>query len=152
MTVLIIVGIIPNVVRLAFTRVWGYLFDRANFIVLRIAMSLILGIGNVIFFLARDVSTLAIASAITNIGFAGTLLAWNLWVTKIAPPGRSQVYMSVHSFFTGLRGITAPLAGFLYINHFNIRGIGLLSFVLILASILLLLPHIRAGRSLVRSP
>jgi len=102
--------------------------------------------------LAREVSALAIAGTITNIGFAGTLLAWNLWVTKIAPPGKSQVYMSVHSLFSGLRGITGPLAGFLFINHFNIRGVGLLSFGLILASILLLLPHIRAGKTLVRSP
>ena len=77
---------------------------------------------------------------------------WNLWVTKIAPPGRSQLYMSVHSFFTGLRGIIGPLAGFLFINHFNIQGVGLLSFALILVSIFMLLPHIRAGKSLVQNP
>ena len=39
-------------------------------------------------------------------------MAWALWVTKIAPKGRESSYMSVHSFFTGVRGVPAPFLGY----------------------------------------
>ena len=44
-----------------------------------------------------------------TISGAGADVAWSLWVTKFAPPERVADYMSVHTFFTGVRGFLAPV-------------------------------------------
>ena len=47
-----------------------------------------------------------------RIGNGGGDVAWGLWVTKFAPPEQVADDMSVHTFFTGLRGVLAPVAAF----------------------------------------
>jgi hypothetical protein len=51
--------------------------------------------------------------------------------------------MSVHTFFTGVRGVAAPLIAFHLTNVYSIRGLGIVSAVLIFASILFLIPEMR---------
>jgi hypothetical protein len=65
-------------------------------------------------------------AAITfGIATAGGDLAWTLWVTKVAPPARVADYMSVHTFFTGLRGLAAPLVGFALVTHWSMTTLGM---------------------------
>ena len=145
MTVLLIMSVIPSGVRLLFTRVWAHLFDRFDFLVLRVAMTLVLGLGVLVFLLTANVAIIVTGTVIHSIGFAGTFLVWNLWITKIAPPGRGQLYMSVHSFLTGVRGILGPYLGYLFIGRFTFRQMGLVSFGLNVVSALMMVMIMRRG-------
>lgn len=49
-----------------------------------------------------------LASALTGLGNAGGMLAWNLGHQDFAPPGRDSQYMGVHVTLTGIRGLMAP--------------------------------------------
>jgi len=107
-----LVGVIPNLARLVLSPIWGYLFDRMNFFVLRITLNLGFALGAISFFVGGSLTWLVIAAVLFGISNAGADVAWSLWVTKFAPPERVADYMSVHTFFTGVRGLIAPLAAF----------------------------------------
>ncbi|MCX6886215.1 MAG: MFS transporter, partial [Verrucomicrobia bacterium] len=62
---------------------------------------------------------------------AGADVAWGLWVTKFAPPGRVADYMSVHTFFTGVRGVVAPLVAFSSVASLSPHTLGWISVGLI---------------------
>jgi len=82
-----------------------------------------------------------------GVSLAGGDVAWSLWVTKFAPPERVADYMSVHTFFTGVRGVLAPLLAFHLLGHISIGTLGWISTGLIVAASLLLLPEIKFGRT-----
>lgn len=141
--VALLTGVIPNVVRLAFSPLWGWLFDRLNFFLLRIAINLGIGIGVVTFFTGRDPLGLALGAAAFGAAIAGGDLAWSLWVTKLAPPDKVADYMSVHTFFTGTRALVAPFVGFYAAARLPMGTLGWICAALILAASLLLLPEVR---------
>jgi MFS family permease len=105
-------GVLPNLARLIMSPVWGWLFDRMNFFVLRVVLNMGFALGIFSFFTSNDTTGLIIGGIIFGISNAGGDIAWSLWVSKFAPPGRVADYMSVHTFFTGLRGVIAPVAAF----------------------------------------
>jgi hypothetical protein len=78
-------------------------------------------------------------------------VAWSLWVTKFAPPERVADYMSVHTFFTGIRGVAAPLAAFYFADRLSLGAMAGVSAGLIVISILLMLPEVKFGRGGMRS-
>jgi MFS family permease len=139
-------GVVPNVARLIMSPIWGWLFDRMNFFVLRIILNVGFAIGILAFFTSGDWNGLVLGSVVFGIANAGGDVAWSLWVTKFAPPDHVADYMSVHTFFTGLRGVVAPLAAFHAVRSMEIQSLGLVAAVMILISILLLLPEIKFGR------
>jgi hypothetical protein len=102
----LLVGVIPNLARLVVSPVWGWLFDRMNFFVLRIVL---------------------------NVGFA--------------LPDRVADYMSVHTFFTGLRGVLAPLVAFQLVAHWSVAAISWLGAGMIVAATLILMREIKSGRN-----
>jgi hypothetical protein len=67
-------------------------------------------------------------------------------VTKFAPPNRVADYMSVHTFFTGVRGVLAPFVAFYLIAIFSVAALGWFSGGLIFVASLMLLPEIPYGR------
>jgi zinc transporter ZupT len=71
-------------------------------------------------------------------------------VTKLAPAERVAEYMSVHTFFTGVRGLFAPMLGFALVTHWSITSMGFLAAAMIVVASLLLVPEARrhelAGR------
>jgi len=77
---------------------------------------------------------------------AGGDVAWSLWVTKFAPEGRVADYMSVHTFFTGVRGVLAPLLAFHLVSTLGMEMLGWSSVVLIVLASLLLVPEFKFGR------
>jgi MFS family permease len=87
-----------------------------------------------------------LAAVLFGISNAGGDVAWSLWVTKFAPPGRVADYMSVHTFFTGVRGLLAPVVAFVLIEHCTVGQVAAISVGLILAGTLLLVPEIPEGR------
>ena len=72
-------------------------------------------------------------------------------MTKFAPPERVADYMSVHTFFTGLRGVIAPVVAFQLIAHYSVSAISWLGAIMIFVATLILIPEIKSGRSAKRA-
>jgi len=145
-TVALLTGVIPNLARLVLSPIWGALFDRMNFFALRITLNCGFAIGILTFFVSNSFAGLVTGAIIFGISNAGGDVAWSLWVTKFAPPRRVADYMSVHTFFTGVRGVLAPLVGFTMMTRYSVGTLAGLSAALIVAATLLLLPEIKFGR------
>jgi MFS family permease len=145
-TIALLTLVIPNLARLALSPVWGWLFDRMNFFALRATLNLGFAVGIVSFFTSDTTPGLVLAAVVFGISSAGGDVAWSLWVTKFAPPGRVAEYMAVHTFFTGVRGVVAPFAGFYLINILSLSALGWVAAGLIGCSIVLLLPEVKWGR------
>jgi hypothetical protein len=139
-------GVVPNAARLVLSPIWGWLFDRMNFFVLRVTLNISMGLGILAFFTSADVTGLIVGAIAFGISNAGGDIAWSLWVTKFAPPHYVADYMSVHTFCTGVRGMLAPLVAFHATQYLSIGGLGWIAVGLIAASCLLLLPEIKFGR------
>lgn len=142
----LLTGVIPNIARLILSPVWGHLFDRMNFFTLRVTLNAGFAIGILTFFVSNSFWGLVIGAIIFGISNAGGDVAWSLWVTKFAPPGRVADYMSVHTFFTGVRGVLAPLAAFTLVQKLSMGLLAGMSAALIVAASLLLLPEIKFGK------
>ena len=106
-TILLIVSVTADCLTLASMMMWGRLFDRMNFLVLRIIINVAFGLSIVLFFIPNIWAQIA-GSIFFGIGRGGGSVAWNLWVTKFAPPEETADYMSVHTFLTGIRGLLGP--------------------------------------------
>jgi MFS family permease len=132
------VSVLPNIARLGGTYVWGRLFDTINFFTLRILLNLSFLTGVVSFFMTDAHIGLALSALIFGFSTSGGDVAWTLWVTKFAPPERVPDYMAVHTFFTGIRGLLAPITAFSLLGIMNIQTLSLLSSALILMATILL--------------
>jgi MFS family permease len=143
----LLLGVIPNLARLVMSPVWGWLFDRMNFFVLRIVLNTGFALGMLSFFGGDQLAWLIAGAVIFGISNGGGDVAWGLWVTKFAPPERVADYMSVHTFFTGLRGVLAPVVAFQLVAHWSVTAISWLGAGMIGAATLLLIPEIRFGRN-----
>lgn len=139
----LLIGVVPNVARLAMNQVWGMLFDRMNFFLLRVVLNVGFALSIVTFFLSGSTTGLVVGAIIFGISNSGGDVAWGLWVTKLAPPTRVADYMSVHVFFTGLRGVLAPIVAFHLVSVLSLPVIGCLSAGMILAASALLIPEIK---------
>jgi len=138
----LLTGVIPNLARLIMNPVWGRLFDRMNFFALRTALNFGFALGILAFFTSNSPTGLVAGAVIYGISNAGGDVAWGLWVTKFAPPGRVADYMSVHTFLTGVRGVAAPVLAFQLIQQFSLTALGAFSAALIVISTLMLIPEI----------
>jgi predicted MFS family arabinose efflux permease len=142
----LLTGVIPNLVRLVLSPVWGHLFDHMNFFALRVVLNLGFATGILTFFLSDSLTGLVAGAVVFGISNAGGDVAWSLWVTKFAPPARVADYMSVHTALTGLRGVAAPVCAFQLVSRVTPEKLAWLSAGLILLASLLLLPEIKWGK------
>lgn len=138
--VALVVAIIPALVRILTTHVWGWLFDHYNFFVIRTVLNGCFLVGILIFFNSSQLWLLMVAAVVFGLGMAGGNIAWNLWVTKFAPPERVSAYMSVHTFSTGIRGVLAPFLGFHLITHVSPSATAWIAIALIGSSMILIGP------------
>jgi MFS family permease len=141
----LLTSVIPNLARLVLSPVWGHLFDRMNFFALRITLNIGFALGILAFFMSNSFWGMIGGGIIFGISNAGGDVAWSLWVTKFAPPGRVADYMSVHTFFTGIRGVLAPVAAFYLVTRLGFSP-GMLAAAcsaLIVAATLILVPELR---------
>jgi MFS family permease len=145
--VALLVGVIPNAARLVMSPVWGWAFDRLNFFALRVTLNMGFAVGIVAFFSSDSMYGLVLGAVVFGIGLAGGDVAWNLWVTKFAPPERVADYMSVHTFFTGLRGLVAPLVAFHLAAHTSLPVMGGISAALIVVASAILFREVKLGKS-----
>jgi predicted MFS family arabinose efflux permease len=130
---------------------WGWLFDRMNFFVMRIILNVGFALGIASFFTGSSTTGLVLGAVIFGASNAGGEIAWSLWVTKFAPEDRVAEYMSVHTFFTGIRGIFAPILAFQLTQTLDIASIALVCAGLILLASLILVPEIKGQRQAQRA-
>ena len=138
--------VIPSIVKLVFTYPWGWLFDRVNFYLLRVALNTLFTAAVLVVFFGKGFWVIAIGTGLQGFAFAGGNIAWSLWVTKLAPAEHTAEYMSVHTFMTGLRGVAAPFIGFALLRDYG-AGVAVFSAVLMTLSSLVLIPDLRFGRA-----
>jgi hypothetical protein len=141
-----LVGVVPNLARLVLSPFWGWAFDHMNFFMLRVVLNLGFALGILSFFTGETMTGMLIGAIIFGASNAGGDVAWSLWVTKFTAPERVADYMSVHTFFTGVRGLFAPLAAFHLAAHFELAALGWFSAALIGLSCLVLIPEIPFGK------
>ncbi len=137
---------IPSVVRLVCMPLFANLFDRVSFFSARIMVNLLFALYVAAFFSGSSDLGLLLGAIAFGVGSAGGDLMWTLWVTKFAPPGRVADYMGLHTFFTGVRAVTAPVLGFLVIERFDLETVAWMAAALIVVSSLVLLPEARLER------
>jgi MFS family permease len=138
--------IIPALVRLLLSPAWGWLFDRMNFFVLRITINLAFAASILVFFTGDSWLGLILGAVVFGIAISGGDVAWSLWVTKFAPAHLVADYMSVHTFFTGVRGVLAPLLAFQLVTRISIASMGMVCTFLIVAASLILIPELLRRR------
>lgn len=144
--VALLVGVIPNVARLVMSPIWGWLFDRMNFFTLRAVLNVGFGLGILSFFVSDSLGGLMLGAVIFGVSNAGGDVAWSLWVTKFAPPERVADYMSVHTFFTGVRGVAAPLIAFHLVGSMGMVNMAWMCAALIAVSVVMLGTEVPLGR------
>jgi MFS family permease len=144
--VAVLTGVIPNALRLLLAPVWGWAFDRLNFFALRVVLNAGFAISILTFFTSESLPGLVTGAVIFGVCNAGGDVAWMLWVTKVAPPGKVADYMAVHTFFTGLRGAVAPLVAFHLVSRLSIGTVGGVSALLIALATAILARELRRDR------
>jgi MFS family permease len=144
----IFTGVLPDLVRLAMSPIWGHLFDRVNFYILRIILNLIFASSYLIFFTGTHFWGLVIGAVIFGLASSGGDVAWGLWVTKFSPPDRVAEYMSIHTFMTGLRGMTAPFVAFGLLHFLSVGQIAFIGATLIFISTAMILPEIKLRQTM----
>lgn len=143
----LLTGVIPNIARLVLNPLWGWLFDHMNFFVLRITLNMGFALGTVSFFVGGDIPWMVLGAVLYGVSHAGGDVAWSLWVTKFAPPERVADYMSVHTCFTGIRGVLAPLVAFHLVSGLPFNLLGWVSAGMIVVGSLFLIPEIKFGKA-----
>lgn len=137
-------SVIPPLTIFLFARLWGRLFDKMNFFLLRMVLNIffIISIGS--YFLLGNLVGLLFGAFMLGMAFAGGNVAWSLWVTKIAPAGEVADYMSVHTMMTGLRGLIAPLIAIPLVEVLPLYWVVAISIGLMLISVVMLIPELHS--------
>ena len=143
--VALIATAIPELVKVLLVIPMGWLFDRMNFIVLRILINVFFASYMLVYFHATSIPMLLFGSVLLGVSFAGGVISWNLWVTKFAIPSETAKYMAMHTFFNGVRGVLAPLAGYLIASTDSVSTAGNYAAALMFLSCLMLAPLIPKG-------
>jgi MFS family permease len=146
-TIVLLVAIVPELIRIPAVLLWGRLFDRVNFITVRLTINALFAASIVAFFLPSIIAQI-VGSIFFGLATGGGAIAWNLWVTKFAPKNRTAEYMSVHTFLTGCRGLVGPLLAFHLIEGVAIQTVTLSCAGLIVAASLALVPLLPMGQRL----
>jgi MFS family permease len=139
-TITMLTVAVPSVMRLLTTTFFGAVFDRMSVFTIRIFLNALFIVYVIAFFSGTSMVGLWFGSITLGLAFAGGDLMWMLWVTKFAPPGRVADYMGLHTFFTGLRAISAPLFAYLIIEKISLGWIAVLGVTLMVLSSVILTP------------
>jgi MFS family permease len=145
-------AVVPMAFKLGSSYFWGLLFDRMNFVLLRLILNLFFASSILLYFLGPSYWWWWAGAALLGIGLGGGNVVWNLWVMKLAPASRVADYMSVHTFLTGVRGLIAPLLAFHFTGLMPVGHLAIVCTVMILAACFLLLPEWRNPRATSEPP
>ena len=139
---LISIGI-PTSVQLATTYIWAGWFDKVRFFRLRLVLNAVGAATILVLYLSPNLIGLFIGAAMLGLFRGGGNVAWNLWVTKLAPEDHVGEYMSVHTFFTGIRGIATPWLGYYLLREHGVAAFAWCCFAFVVLSSLAVIPLLR---------
>ena len=126
--------VIQGVSMILSVRIWGYIFDRFNFITTRLLVNLCFIISFLTFFLSTNLYIMAASVVFNGFALGGGMIIWSLWVTKIAPKEVSTAYMSAHVSTSGLKGLVSPAIAYGLLALTNPLTVGVTAAVLMLVS------------------
>lgn len=126
--------IIPSISMIVSTKLWGYIFDKINFIKTRLLVNACFIASFLTFFASTNMIVLGISSILNGIALSGGMLIWSLWVTKVAPNEKVPAYMSAHSATSGLKGLIAPITGYGILSCKDPMAVGIVATILMLFS------------------
>ena len=106
-----IIGAIPPIAMLMTIRLWGRLFDKISIVSYRSLTNVVMASGFLTFFFINEFWGLVVGSFVWGVGRAGGQVAWTIGILEFAGGHLSAVYLRVHTFLTGIRGIFAPFFG-----------------------------------------
>jgi hypothetical protein len=98
---------------------WGKLIDRFNILRLRGVFNLIWATVPLIVFLTKSIWGVYLGQFLTGLIQGGSMLVWLLASNIFAPRDEVPIYMGIHQFLTGLRGLIAPFAGIFLASLFQ---------------------------------
>ncbi len=120
---------LPQLMRLGSIGRWAKMFDRVGVIHFRVlnavfwAISSVFGLFGALAVLNADyigamylplaVSLFALRGIGNGVALGGGALAWNIGHLHFAKGEEAEVYMGIHVFLTGVRGLIAPACGML---------------------------------------
>lgn len=136
---------LPMVIFILSIFAWGAIYDKINFYQLRVIVNVFFFLGILVYFFAENTTVLCIGMALHGIGKSGGTVLWSLWITKFSPADKVGEYMSVHTFFTGIRGVISAFAAFPIAAAFGASTIGIIGATCIALSSLMLLPELKAS-------
>lgn len=142
-TIGMITTFVPEASFFAVVMVWGRLFDRWNFYLLRATINLFFAAGIFVYFSGHGMINLIVGISLWGMAKAGGNVCWSLWVTKFSKPEHVAEYMSVHTFLTGWRGIASPFIAFPLALIIGPTWIGVIGGSMILIATLMIAPNIR---------
>ncbi|BBM89237.1 hypothetical protein COTS27_00932 [Spirochaetota bacterium] len=148
--VIFLLIVLPKAVQLVMTVPMSYIFDKINFLTLRVIINTILGLYMVLFFMGTSYKALVIGMILFGIASAGGSVGWKLWVNQMAPASKVGTYMAIHSGFTGFRMVVAPFFGLWGLYTLSGRVCGIISLVLIVVSIMMLIPFFKMAKGRLR--
>jgi hypothetical protein len=140
----IITTVIPETCFFFFVLVWGRLFDRLDFYVLRCILNVFFAAGIVFYYMGDGLWALYIGIGLHGVAKAGGNIVWSLWVTKFADAEHVAEYMSVHTFLTGCRGVLAPFLAFPIAAAFGPVWVGGISVTLIAVATAIIINEIKS--------
>ena len=141
-----IAGTVPDIMRLLFTPIWANLFDRFNFITVRVGLNMVSVLSIVLFFQLHSVPAAIVGAALMGAFNAGGMLAWSLWVTRFADRENTAAYMSVHTFATGVRMMLGATIGIQLASRAGAELVAWIATGFVVLGTLALLPLRRSER------
>jgi MFS family permease len=145
-TVLLLLGILPQCIRIIALPFFAWLFDRVYFLKYRIFIISLFGLYYTFFFMGTNIIHHIIGICFFGLSIAGGGIAWTLWVTKIAPPEKVSLYMAIHTSLCGLRQLLAPILGLVALTYLGPVSCAGVSLGLLGAAIVILVYVYRHGR------
>jgi len=140
--VALLTSTLPAITRLATTMFWGRMFDRMNFILMRMILNILFGASLFLYFWTQEFWVICLGSALSGVARGGGEIVWTLWVTKLAPAENVVDYMSVHTFLTGLRGFVAPFLGFYLVGAYSLHTMVIICMCFVTFGVVTLIPSL----------
>lgn len=142
-TILILNEIIPQLIRIFSNGPLSYLYSKSNFAIFRISCNVGMFLGLIIIFMSKDFYVIALGQSILSLSLTGANITWNIWVNKIAPSGMASDFMSVHTFFTGIRGVLISFFVFKVFSMTSITNIAIIYSITIWTATIMTIPLIK---------
>jgi hypothetical protein len=115
--------IIPAITYILSVKIWGRLYDKLNFLSIRIIVNFIFLTGVMLYFQSSNPYIIAVGAGFLGLGLGGGKITFSLWVTELAPPDKISSYMSANLAIAGLRGMMAPYLGYYLVEHIGLNAL-----------------------------